>query len=166
MSYKVEITAASLTELAGKVLALAATMQTTAVVDPVMAEVKAATKPRKAKAEITGEEVAEKPVGEPAADAAETASFESDTATAPQEASESAETSTSTDASAENSASASDGPALDFDKDVAPVVLNAVKVKGKPWVQEVLAQFGVERASQVASEQLPELVAALAEVAA
>jgi hypothetical protein len=50
---------------------------------------------------------------------------------------------------------------LDFDKDVAPVVLNAVKVHTKEWVQEVLSQFGVARASQVPDEQLPELVAAL-----
>lgn len=154
MSYKVEITAASLTELAGKVLALAASMQTTAVVDPVMAEVKAATKPRKAKVEITGEEVAEKPVGEHAASVEETTGV---TDAAPEEA---------TTAGTETSTAPAAVEPLDFDKDVAPVVLKAVQVKGKPWVQEVLAQFGVERASQVASEQLPELVAALAEVAA
>jgi hypothetical protein len=52
---------------------------------------------------------------------------------------------------------------LDFDKDVAPVVLNAVKVKGKPWVQEILSQFGVERASQVPDEQMSELLAAINE---
>lgn len=51
--------------------------------------------------------------------------------------------------------------ALDFDKDVAPVVLNAVKVHSKEWVQEVLSQFGVARASQVPDEQLAELLAAL-----
>lgn len=159
MSYKVEITAASLSELAGKVLALAATMQTTPV-DPVMAEVKAASKPRKAKVEFTGEEAAERPVREPVIAATETASSQSGIATAQPEPSESSETSPSTGVSSESSASAEP---LDFDKDVAPVVLNAVKVKGKPWVQEVLGQFGVERASQVAAEQLPELVAALTE---
>ena len=52
---------------------------------------------------------------------------------------------------------------LDFEKDVAPLVLKAVAVKGKPWVQEVLAQFGVERASQVPDDRLPELVAIVAE---
>ena len=50
---------------------------------------------------------------------------------------------------------------LDFDRDVAPVVLAAVRDHGKPWVQEVLSQFGFERASQVPEEQHAELVAAL-----
>lgn len=60
--------------------------------------------------------------------------------------------------------SAPDAPSekpLDFDKDVAPVVLNAVKVHSKEWVQEVLSEFGVARASQVPDEQLAELLAAL-----
>lgn len=50
---------------------------------------------------------------------------------------------------------------LDFDKDVAPVVLAAVRDHGKPWVQEILSQFGFERASQVPDEQHAELVAVL-----
>lgn len=50
--------------------------------------------------------------------------------------------------------------ALDFDKDVAPVVLGFVRSKGKPWVQDILSQFGVQRASEVAPEQYGELVAA------
>jgi hypothetical protein len=50
---------------------------------------------------------------------------------------------------------------LDFDRDVAPVVLNAVKVHTKEWVQEVLSEFGVARASQVPDERLPVLVAEL-----
>jgi hypothetical protein len=52
---------------------------------------------------------------------------------------------------------------LDFDKDVTPVVLDAVKTKGKPWVQDILAQFGVERASQVPDERFGELVDMLKE---
>ena len=45
MSYKIEITASSTSELAGKLLALAATMQTLPS-DPVMPEVREAAKPK------------------------------------------------------------------------------------------------------------------------
>lgn len=54
---------------------------------------------------------------------------------------------------------------LDFDRDVAPVVLGYVRSKGKPWVVDILNQFGVERASELAPEQYGELVAALNDAA-
>jgi len=50
---------------------------------------------------------------------------------------------------------------LNFDTDVAPVVLRVVKDKGKPVAQEILAQFGVEKASNLDPARWPELVAAL-----
>ena len=162
MSYKIEITAGTMTELAGKLLAMAATMQATPS-DPVMPEVREAAEPAK-KAKPTP--VKEEPVGEPVDDVAETASSESDTATAQPETSESSETSKSTDVSSANSGSvepeqAPGAKALDFEKDIAPLVLKVVAERGKPVVQDILAQFGVERASQVPDEQLNELVAAL-----
>ena len=162
MSYKIEITAGTVTELAGKLLAMAATMQATPS-DPVMPEVREATKPAK-KAKPTP--VKEEPVGEPVDDVAETASSESDTATAQPEPSESSETSKNTDVSSANSGSvepeqAPGAKALDFEKDIAPLVLKVVAERGKPVVQDILAQFGVERASQVPDEQLNELVAVL-----
>jgi hypothetical protein len=55
----------------------------------------------------------------------------------------------------------SDEPAYDFDRDVVPKVLAAVKNKGKPFVEGVLEQFGVALASEVPPEQLGELIAAL-----
>lgn len=160
MSYKVEITAGSVTELAGKLLALAATMQAVPH-DPIMPEVKAAETPKPSRAKKPGkaEEASETPVGEPAADAAETGSSPSDTAAAQPETTVTTETASLTDNSSENSAS--DRPALDFDKDVTPVVLGAVKAKGREWVSSVLSQFGAERASQVPEEQFGELIAAL-----
>lgn len=164
MSYKVEITAATTAELAGKLLALAAQMANDHPhTDPVMPEVKAAdTAARQARKTKKAEEVAAEPAGEPVTAAAETASSQSAIATAQPETSERPATLTNNDGSAESSASEAPGSkALDFDKDVAPAVLNAVHVKGKPWVQEILAQFGVERASQVPDERLGELVAAL-----
>lgn len=42
-----------------------------------------------------------------------------------------------------------DAPALSFDRDVAPVVLLAVATKGKPFVEAAMAEFSVERASQL-----------------
>lgn len=162
MSYKIEITAGTMTELAGKLLAMAATMQTTPS-DPVMPEVREAIKPaKKAKPTPVKEEVG----NEPAADAVGTASSESDTATVQPETSESSETSKSTDVSSANSGSvepeqAPGAKALDFEKDIAPLVLKVVAERGKPVVQDILAQFGVERASQVPDEQLNELVAVL-----
>lgn len=54
-----------------------------------------------------------------------------------------------------------DSQPLDFDTDVAPIVLGVVRNKGKPFVVEVLSQFGVERASELKPEQYGELIAAL-----
>lgn len=156
MSYKVEVTAASVPELASKLLAMGFSMQGGVAVvhssanDPVMPEVKeAAPKAKKAK------EVAEKAPADPTPDpkSAPTAEATESQPTTQEPA--------STDAPAPSASEPAD--VLDFDKDVAPVVLNAVKVKGKPWVQEILSQFGVERASQVPDEQLPELIAAINE---
>lgn len=50
---------------------------------------------------------------------------------------------------------------LNFDTDVAPFVLQVVKEKGKPVAQEILSQFGVEKASLLDPAQWPELVAML-----
>lgn len=68
---------------------------------------------------------------------------------------------TTPEPSSTHAPAASASEPLNFDKDVAPVVLAAVRDHGKPWVQEVLSQFGFERASQVPVEQLPELVEVL-----
>lgn len=51
--------------------------------------------------------------------------------------------------------------ALDFDTDVAPHVLALVTRSGKPAAQEILSQFGVEKASLLDPARWPELVAAL-----
>lgn len=49
----------------------------------------------------------------------------------------------------------------DFAEMVRPVVLKLVEVKGRPAMEEVLAQFGIQRATQVAEGQRSELLAAL-----
>ena len=52
-------------------------------------------------------------------------------------------------------------PALDFDKDVGPVVVEAVTTHGREPVVAILNQFGAERASEVPEGQWAELVEAL-----
>jgi len=47
---------------------------------------------------------------------------------------------------------------LSFDTDVAPVVLRKVQTAGKPAVEAVLSEFGVDRASQLEAARWPELL--------
>jgi hypothetical protein len=65
--------------------------------------------------------------------------------------------------SASSPTEASDAPSdtLNFDTDIAPLVLQVVKDKGKPVAQEILSQFGVEKASMLDASRWPELVVAL-----
>jgi hypothetical protein len=126
MAYKIEVTADSLSELAGKVLALAAQFQVTQAEAPV-----AKAPARKAKAaEPAPEPVAPEPDPEPEAVAPEPTP-EPEAAT------------------------------LDFDKDVAALVLETLAVKGRDVVSGILSQFGVAKASQLDEKLWPELVAAL-----
>lgn len=126
MAYKIEVTADSLSELAGKVLALAAQFQVTQAEAPV-----AKAPARKAKAaEPAPEPVAPEPDPEPEAVAPE-----------PEPTPE--------------------APALDFDKDVAALVLETLAVKGRDVVSGILSQFGVAKASQLDEKLWPELIAAL-----
>lgn len=127
MTYRVEITADSLAELAGRVSALAAQLQATtaphAYVAPVPVKdptpAKTAAKNIAAQMAAAGFGLAE-PVAAPA-----------------------------------------EPVALDFDTEVAPHVLELVKAKGKPAAQDILSQFGVEKASLLDPVRWPELVAAL-----
>jgi hypothetical protein len=130
MTYRVEITADSLAELAGRVSALAAQLQATtaphAYVAPV--PVKDPTPAKTAANEIVAlMAAAAEPVAEDAAPEVR-----------------------------ENPVAA-----LDFDTEVAPHVLELVKAKGKPAAQEILSQFGVEKASLLDPVRWPELVATL-----
>lgn len=156
MSYKIEINADSLSELGGKLLALASQFHAQPVgapaIDPVMPEVREAEdKPkraRKAKAEEPQEDVGNaaqsaEPTMEPtAAETAETTTDGTTTSDAPADAEPAA-------------------PQLDFENDVAPVVIDAVGKIGKEAVSEVLSQFGATRASEVDPAQWGELVDAL-----
>lgn len=130
MTYRVEITADSLAELAGRVSALAAQLQATtaphAYVAPV--PVKDPTPAKTAANKIVAMMAA---AAEPVAEDAAPEVRENPVA------------------------------ALDFDTEVAPHVLELVKAKGKPAAQEILSQFGVEKASLLDPVRWPKLVAAL-----
>ena len=142
MTYRIEINADSLTELAGKVLALAAQLNSQSV-DPVMPEVREASKPKKAKAEKVEDGAALTATSHPVnADVV-----------VPEDVSPEALVTVEIDVPASEP--------LDFDKDVAPAVLALVAAKGKPAVQDILSEYGVERASQVDEDLWPELVATL-----
>jgi hypothetical protein len=202
MSYEIKITADTISELTGKLLALAAATQPDVVIGAaVVAPID--TKPKKLRghtqAEAEQKAIADAKANKADNDARQALQDARDAGKAAASASTAvgtgSSTETKTDAAAaepatpsadvgnqtngpapETSTPTSDTPApssevtnsvetttasLDFDKDVAPVVLNAVKVHTKEWVQEVLSQFGFARASQVPDEQLPELVAVL-----
>ena len=164
MSIKIEVTGGSIGEVADKLLAIGHSLQGAAVTfNPVMPEIEAAEKPKATRKTKKAEpEVEQAAAGEPATAAAETVSSPSDTATAQPEANESSEISKSTDASTASSASVEPAaPALDFDKHVGPVVVEAVTTHGREAVVAVLNQFGAERASEVPEGQWAELVEAL-----
>jgi hypothetical protein len=79
----------------------------------------------------------------------------------PTPAAEPAATPASSSKQAEVSTGTSAPVALDFDTDVAPHVLAVVQKLGKPAAQEILSQFGVEKASLLDPARWPELVTAL-----
>ena len=124
MTYRVEITADSLVELAGRVSALAAQLQATTAPHAYVA-------PVPVKDPTPAKTAANKIVALMAA------------------------------AAAEPVAPVAAPAALDFDTEVAPHVLELVKAKGKPAAQDILSQFGVEKASLLDPVRWPKLVAAL-----
>ena len=152
MSIKIEVTGGSIGEVADKLLAIGRSLQGAAVTfNQVMPEIEAAEKPKatrktkKAEPEVE-QAAAEEPVGnDPAATAADPSP-----PTTSEEVTSSASPATSPSE-----------PALDFDKDVGPVVVEAVTTHGREAVVAVLNQFGAERASEVPESQWAELVEAL-----
>jgi hypothetical protein len=129
VSYRIEITAASLEELADKALALGGRL--------VVVHTSAAS------SQIRVEVAEAAPVDPtPAAQSAESAT-------------EQAPSSTPSAASTDTPAPAT----LDYKTEVAPFVLKLVEVSGKPAAQRVLDQFGVVKASHISPELWPDLVA-------
>jgi hypothetical protein len=143
MPYKIEVTADSLSELAGKVLALAAQFQAV----PVIVH-HSGVKPKAAKPVVVVKEAAEEAPVDPTP---------APKSAPPVEATESQPT----------TPEASSTPAervYDFNTDISPLVLRVAAEKGRPAIAELLSQFGVERASNVPTEQFGELLNALKDV--
>ena len=147
MSYKIEINADTLNELGGKLLALASQFHS----DPVMPEVRGHTETEAKKTRRTKDKS-----NEPAADAGNAA--QSAELTTEHTAAETSEATTDGTSTAPADA---EPAALDFEKDVAPVVIDAAGKIGKEGVTGVLSQFGAARASEVNPAQWGELVDAL-----
>jgi hypothetical protein len=139
---KIEVTGNSIAEVSDKLLAIGASLQRTVSHDAD----NAAREALQAKRDAAKKEVAEAapvdptpaPKSAPAAEAVESPPTTEQPSTTPAP-----------------SASASE---LNFDTDVAPIVLQVVKEKGKPVAQEIIGQFGVEKASLMDPALWPELV--------
>ena len=157
--YKIEITAETLAELAGKAASLAAKLNTGAGTERAMSW-----SPIKEAADIELEVAEAAPVdptpsSPPATETNTTQSSEpAPKSAAAAEATDNQPTTPEPSSTPVPVASASE---LDFDTGVAPFVLQVVKEKGKPVAQEILSQFGVEKASSLDPAQWPELVATL-----
>lgn len=142
---KIEVTGNSIAEVSDKLLAIGASLQRTVSYDAD----NAAREALQAKRDAAKKEVAEEAPVDP------TPAPKSAPAVETSESPQTTEEPSTTPAPA---ASASE---LDFDTDIAPLVLQVVKDKGKPVAQEILSQFGVEKASNLDTSRWPELVAAL-----
>jgi hypothetical protein len=138
---KIEVTGNSIAEVSDKLLAIGASLQRTVSYDAD----NAAREALQAKRDAAKREVAE----EAPVDPTELAPTVADPSPPP--------TDEPVTAPAGPATSPSDEP-LNFDTDVAPLVLKVVKDKGKPVVQQILDQFGVERASLLDPARWPELV--------
>jgi hypothetical protein len=128
---KIEVTGNSIPEVADKLLAIGASLQ--GITTTVPAEV----------AEAAPVDPTPAPKSAPVAEATESQPTTKEPSSTPAPA---------------PAASASE---LDFELDVAPVVLRAVSSKGKAFAQDILSEFGCARASQLAVDLWPELIARL-----
>jgi fused signal recognition particle receptor len=135
--YKIEITADSLSELAGRALALA--VQLRGATDPVMPEVRYGATPAPTAGPVSATvTVAPEPAPEPAAAPEPVAAPEPEQAPepAPEQAADTAER-------------------------LRTLILATVATKGRETVAAMLEQFGVARGSQLSPEQAAEMIGML-----
>jgi hypothetical protein len=146
---KIEVTGNSIPEVADKLLAIGASLRATTAVLPIANG-------------GTGAQTIEEVMG-----VAEAAPVDPTPAPKSVEAAAGSESQpTTTEPSSTPAPAASASEPLNFELDVAPVVLRAVAAKGKPFVQDVLSEFGGVRASDLDDALWPELIARLeAEIA-
>jgi len=157
MTYRFEITADTLTELAGKALALAAQLNATAApaeaapAIPAADAAPAARRKPKAAPAPAPEPVEEIVQPEPVETAEEV--VQPDPEPAPVEEIEVVEAEVVEPAAVE--------AAISYEKDIMPGVVEVVTKRGKPVMAEILAQFGAAKASHIDPDQYPELLAAI-----
>jgi hypothetical protein len=149
MTYRIEIKAETLAELAGKAYAFAMGVQTASAYNVSVGVGGVGTVTTTEVAEAAPENPTPAPKSAPAAEATESQPTTEEPSTTPAPSVEPLEK----EAAVSNE--------LNFDTDVAPIVLQVVKDKGKPAVQAILEEFGVERASQLDPARWPELIAQL-----
>jgi len=134
---KIEVTGNSIPEVADKLIAIGHSLRNTAIND--------ADNAAREVMQAKREEIFQPTVGN-----------------APSEAASSGETEASPTApSGPEPEAPTTGEPLNFELDVAPVVLRAVATKTKSFVQDVLSEFGSTRASELDPARWPELIARL-----
>jgi hypothetical protein len=139
---KIEVTGASIPEVADKLMAIGRSLYNTAVNDAD----NAAREAMQARRNAAKPEVAEAAPADPTP------------APAPQEAISSSQPSTEMEPKKSTAPAAPAVEPLSFEKDVAPVVLRAVATKSKAFVEGVMTEFGVARASQLDAARWAELI--------
>lgn len=159
---KIEVTGNTIPELADKLLALGANLRGNAIVEGARAAVNAMQVMEVAEAAPVDPTPA--PKSAPVATVSESLRTTTETSSTPAPASNTGAIAADVLSSQPTTKEPSTTPApasLDFDTDVAPHVLAVVQKLGKPAAQEILSQFGVEKASLLDPARWPELVTAL-----
>lgn len=152
MTIRIEVTGDSLPEVADKLLALGRGLSSQASYEADNAarealQAKRSAAPRKTKK--AEPETEQEDAGNPSASA------DTEASSGPASSQDSGDGKSGSGQTAPADASPSE---LDFDKEVAPVVIDAVQRLGKPAVSALLSEFGVERASEVDPSLYSELV--------
>ena len=176
---KIEVTGNTIPELADKLLAIGANLRGSAIVEGARGAVKAlqaleddrgdlakrlAAQLSAGVAEAAPVDPTPAPKSAPVAEATESLRTTTETSSTPAPASNTGAIAADVLSSQPTTKEPSTTPApasLDFDTDVAPHVLAVVQKLGKPAAQEILSQFGVEKASLLDPARWPELVTAL-----
>jgi hypothetical protein len=159
---KIEVTGNSIPEVADKLLAIGANLRGSAIVEGARAAVNAMQVMEVAEAAPVDPTPA--PKSAPVATVSESLRTTTETSSTPAPASNTGAIAADVLSSQPTTKEPSTTPApasLDFDTDVAPHVLAVVQKLGKPAAQEILSQFGVEKASLLDPARWPELVTAL-----
>ena len=161
---KIEVTGSSIVEVADKLLAIGSNLKGSAIIEGARAAVSAMQAVNPVMPEVA--EAADKGVAlfsapQPTAEVEVAEQAPVDPTPAPKSA-PAVETTESQPTTQEPSSTRAPAPSasetLNFETDVAPLVLQVVKEKGKPVAVEILSQFGVEKASLLDPAQWPELV--------